>query len=477
MTENFLYRSKAMIKTNIVLLVIALLLQFSLTETVCITAPPSWITDNKGCKVWNPSPTTDESIEWTGRCVDGYADGYGIITWQKNGINNGETHYNEDNGLILKKGKTTANITNQDYTFILSSCEEEKHFLGKEKSAKIYVFSKKDFDFVYNNTVSLYLFDKAIEFADENCFPLMNGSYDSNKLFVHIFKNDIDPKKHPGVIIKKPARLNGSDDENILHNDIIIEYENIPINNENDLSKIWKRTISKKGIKVKLIREDITKNIILPRSTSSSQSYPEIEEHAVAKAKIYVHGSGEKAKISWSGGEIEYKVFPLIEYTNNVRKNYDEMFNKQKQERITRENRDREIKRKIEEEKRAKAEEKFNNKAKANYDNFNKKYKIQHWLTIDDLKVNPFIYEGKRVAIETTFEKMITAEKAIFGDDVIASDIPKGLFSKQASIILAGKVLGNEAVKTPFGGEVLLPHLKFIGAYFCETWGCRDIAK
>lgn len=36
---------------------------------------------NTGCKVWNPNPQPNETVTWTGACLDGFADGMGVLTW------------------------------------------------------------------------------------------------------------------------------------------------------------------------------------------------------------------------------------------------------------------------------------------------------------------------------------------------------------------------------------------------------------
>lgn len=47
----------------------------------------NYITDNVAkCKVSNDEPEPNETIIYHGRCIDGYADGLGSVTWQKNGI-------------------------------------------------------------------------------------------------------------------------------------------------------------------------------------------------------------------------------------------------------------------------------------------------------------------------------------------------------------------------------------------------------
>jgi len=49
-------------------------------------APPSWIADPKtGCKIWNPAPQPHESIQWSGHCTDGLAQGEGTLQWIENG--------------------------------------------------------------------------------------------------------------------------------------------------------------------------------------------------------------------------------------------------------------------------------------------------------------------------------------------------------------------------------------------------------
>ncbi|MBI3775203.1 MAG: hypothetical protein HY273_06565 [Gammaproteobacteria bacterium] len=91
------------------------------------------------------------------------------------------------------------------------------------------------------------------------------------------------------------------------------------------------------------------------------------------------------------------------------------------------------------------------------------------------LKTNPFVYEGKTIAVELDFSEMLTADRGLF-DGVVVSGLPGNLFTvKGTTVVLAGKVLGKTPVKTPFGGEVSAPHLKFIGVHVCEANRCSDI--
>jgi hypothetical protein len=44
-----------------------------------------WITDEKGCKVWDSMPAPGETVTWSGPCVDGYAEGKGTLIWYVRG--------------------------------------------------------------------------------------------------------------------------------------------------------------------------------------------------------------------------------------------------------------------------------------------------------------------------------------------------------------------------------------------------------
>jgi hypothetical protein len=69
------------------LLKLALLTCLSLLTGVA-NAEGNWITDQNGCKHWNPNPQVGETITWSGECKDGYASGQGKATWYFNGKEN-----------------------------------------------------------------------------------------------------------------------------------------------------------------------------------------------------------------------------------------------------------------------------------------------------------------------------------------------------------------------------------------------------
>jgi hypothetical protein len=49
-------------------------------------AGSGWITaTNQPCKIWNPEPQPNESVTWSGQCVDGLASGKGVLRWTEDG--------------------------------------------------------------------------------------------------------------------------------------------------------------------------------------------------------------------------------------------------------------------------------------------------------------------------------------------------------------------------------------------------------
>jgi|GEM_PF-506678 len=45
----------------------------------------TWIADANGCKIWEPTPGKNETVTWSGACVNGYADGTGTLQSIVNG--------------------------------------------------------------------------------------------------------------------------------------------------------------------------------------------------------------------------------------------------------------------------------------------------------------------------------------------------------------------------------------------------------
>ena len=73
-------------------------------------APPAlaqdgFIRDEKGCKVSNPAPKPNESVKWSGNCVEGYADGKGVLQWYVDGVPSTRYEGTIRGGVLSGKGK------------------------------------------------------------------------------------------------------------------------------------------------------------------------------------------------------------------------------------------------------------------------------------------------------------------------------------------------------------------------------------
>lgn len=74
--------------------ILACALLFPAFGDVANAQPPGWIADSRtGCQAWNDDPNSDDSISWSGPCVNGYAHGKGTLQWFSGGKN-----YETDDG-------------------------------------------------------------------------------------------------------------------------------------------------------------------------------------------------------------------------------------------------------------------------------------------------------------------------------------------------------------------------------------------
>lgn len=66
-------------------LAIALVAGATLACAPLVHAGESWIKDSKGCKISNPTPKAKETVTWSGRCVQGVAQGKGVLQFTLDG--------------------------------------------------------------------------------------------------------------------------------------------------------------------------------------------------------------------------------------------------------------------------------------------------------------------------------------------------------------------------------------------------------
>jgi hypothetical protein len=70
-------------------------------------AEEGWIADKNGCKIANPTPRPNESVTWDGACVDGFADGSGVMQWYVNAAPGPRYEGTVRGGVISGRGKLT----------------------------------------------------------------------------------------------------------------------------------------------------------------------------------------------------------------------------------------------------------------------------------------------------------------------------------------------------------------------------------
>jgi len=103
---------------------------------------------------------------------------------------------------------------------------------------------------------------------------------------------------------------------------------------------------------------------------------------------------------------------------------------------------------------------------------------VAHFVTIQQLAANPFVYQNQVVAIYGEFQQMNSATQGLFSSKdkpFVFSAIPTARFTQQRSmVVLAGRVLGNIEIKLPVLGSTLVPHLSFVGSAFCQQPECSE---
>jgi TPR repeat protein len=108
---------------------------------------------------------------------------------------------------------------------------------------------------------------------------------------------------------------------------------------------------------------------------------------------------------------------------------------------------------------------------------FQSDFNVQQYPSMGDLASNPFRFKGSVVAVPTNFAKMMSEGDAIFSDnrriELFVSGVPSTLFRGGEEVVLALRVAGTTAVKTP-AGEVNLPSGEFVGVYKCLQDGCSE---
>lgn len=69
---------------------------------VPVAAEDQWISDDHGCKISKAFRKSDETVEWSGLCKSGFAEGNGVVRWltdgREKGRDDGEFHSGKMHG-------------------------------------------------------------------------------------------------------------------------------------------------------------------------------------------------------------------------------------------------------------------------------------------------------------------------------------------------------------------------------------------
>lgn len=128
-----------MIKKMFVLLLMAVYAQMSYAG--------DWTVDSSSkCKAWNPYPQPNESIKWSGNCVDGYAHGQGTMQWYLDGELRDVYVGNYAQGLMHGEGK---------FTWANGSRYDGEYYLGKRNGFGVMSLAQGDGNVLSYTTLGL----------------------------------------------------------------------------------------------------------------------------------------------------------------------------------------------------------------------------------------------------------------------------------------------------------------------------------
>ena len=90
-----------------------------------------WLKDPiSGCSIWNSAPKGNETISWSGACLDGMASGYGVLVWLEDGKIVGRFTGTMANGKAEGRGQLSFLVADGFATYDGEFRESEMHGRG-----------------------------------------------------------------------------------------------------------------------------------------------------------------------------------------------------------------------------------------------------------------------------------------------------------------------------------------------------------
>ncbi len=123
------------------------------------------------------------------------------------------------------------------------------------------------------------------------------------------------------------------------------------------------------------------------------------------------------------------------------------------------------------------------------WNEFARKHGVHELADSGKLFRNPFLYQGKTIGVFLRFDRMMTANSAIFdggggfgtryaSNVFVVSNIPITTY-KQSPVygdVLAVRFLGMTEIRgIPFVESMKVPNLRFVGVHFCQEWDCSEM--
>jgi hypothetical protein len=108
-----------------------------------------WIKTATGCKIYNPYPQKDETVTWTGKCLDAFASSEGTLTWyvngqagshyegnMKRGVPSGQGRYYHTDGSVDEGIYERGHLTGRGTISKIEDARRRFYFEGEFKDGK-----------------------------------------------------------------------------------------------------------------------------------------------------------------------------------------------------------------------------------------------------------------------------------------------------------------------------------------------------
>ncbi|WP_199031084.1 hypothetical protein [Ralstonia sp. ASV6] len=139
-------------------------------------APSAFFADPaSGCKVWNPSPQPGETIKWEGRCVDGYAQGDGKLTYVNTDHRSEEVGYWAAGKLVGKYEGRRFDSTGVPQTTIVSGYSAQQSPLQETYRKVTYPEGGYSVDYYVNGTLQGAYRQNATDNHERAAFTVVGG--------------------------------------------------------------------------------------------------------------------------------------------------------------------------------------------------------------------------------------------------------------------------------------------------------------